>query len=233
MFSLGLLCCDNRVIFIFSTDINECFLRGGHGPCQDECQNTEGSYKCSCGNLKGTVLAKDNHSCEQIDSCSVNNGGCSHICLDTIGNKITNLNLLNNNQHFEVDIKVKEIISFITQFKLGRTYCSCPEGWQLDEDWKTCVDIDECQMQDKLELSERCSYECTNTVGSYRCVEFGADQPDVDYLDLTVKNEIELEVADIKDDNDGTFELIEGAQSVFECTNGFYFNETISNCQGA
>lgn len=78
---------DNRVIFVFfSADINECFLRGGHGPCQDECQNTVGSYKCSCGNLKGTILAKDEHSCEQIDSCSVNNGGCSHICLDTIGN---------------------------------------------------------------------------------------------------------------------------------------------------
>lgn len=95
---------DNRVIFklsyslFFCIDINECFLRGGHGPCQDECQNTEGSYKCSCGNLKGTILSKDKHSCEQIDSCSVNNGGCSHICLDTIGkneNKITNLNLMN------------------------------------------------------------------------------------------------------------------------------------------
>lgn len=67
-------------------DVNECFLRGGHGPCQDVCDNTEGGYECSCGNLKGTKLAKNGHSCEEMDLCSINNGGCSHTCLDTIGN---------------------------------------------------------------------------------------------------------------------------------------------------
>jgi hypothetical protein len=89
-------------------------------------------------------------------------------------------------------------------------------------------------MQDKLEIDERCSYECINTIGSYRCLEYGADQPDVDYLDLTVKNEIESEVTDIRDEIDVNFDLLENAaQNVFECSNGFYFNETISNCQGA
>lgn len=87
-------------------------------------------------------------------------------------------------------------------------------------------------MQDKLQIDERCSYECVNTIGSYRCLEYGGDQPDVDYLDLTVKNEIESEVANIHGDVDGHFELIESDQSIFECTNGFYFNETIANCQG-
>lgn len=73
------------LFLIFAPDVNECFLRGGHGPCQDECRNTIGGYECACGSLLGTKLAKDGHSCEEIDLCSVNNGGCSHTCLDTIG----------------------------------------------------------------------------------------------------------------------------------------------------
>lgn len=90
-------------------------------------------------------------------------------------------------------------------------------------------------MQDKLPSEQRCSYECSNTIGSYKCIEFGADQPDIDFLDLTVKNEIESELTDIRDDStlniDANYEIID-AQSVIECSNGFYFNETMANCQG-
>ena len=70
---------------ITSIDINECLLRGGHGPCQDTCYNSLGGYTCSCENLKGTQLSQDGHSCEEIDLCSINNGGCSHTCHSTIG----------------------------------------------------------------------------------------------------------------------------------------------------
>lgn len=68
-----------------STDNNECSLRNGHGPCQDQCHNTEGSYRCSCDGMAGTQLAADGHSCEDIDECRLDNGGCSHSCLNTLG----------------------------------------------------------------------------------------------------------------------------------------------------
>lgn len=71
-----------------SKDINECLLRNGHGACEDKCVNTVGAYTCSCENLKGTKLSKDGHSCEPVEVCSLNNGGCSHTCHDTIGNWI-------------------------------------------------------------------------------------------------------------------------------------------------
>ena len=27
----------------------------------------------------------------------------------------------------------------------GQSFCICPAGFRLDSDWKTCLDIDECQ----------------------------------------------------------------------------------------
>ncbi|XP_062552404.1 uncharacterized protein LOC134217619 [Armigeres subalbatus] len=66
-------------------DVNECLLRNGHGPCQDTCINTWSGYRCSCAGLSGTRLSEDGHSCEDIDECTVNNGGCSHTCLNTLG----------------------------------------------------------------------------------------------------------------------------------------------------
>ncbi len=29
-------------------DLNECVANNGHGPCQDTCINTEGSFQCTC-----------------------------------------------------------------------------------------------------------------------------------------------------------------------------------------
>lgn len=55
---------------------------------------------------------------------------------------------------------------------MGRAFCSCPDGWRLDKDWKTCIDVNECLEQ------EICSYECVNTIGSFHCVtDIGGDQP--------------------------------------------------------
>ena len=54
--------------------------------------------------VAGTMLADDKHNCKDVDECAKNNGGCSHICLNTF----------------------------------GQIFCSCPTGYLLDMDWKTC-----------------------------------------------------------------------------------------------
>lgn len=83
-----------------------------------------------------------------------------------------------------------------------------------------------------MKPEQRCDYDCINLIGSFKCTdssEIGADQPvsNDDFVDYNMNNEM-------KDlyDADGNYDIIEGATSVSECSNGYYFNETISDCQG-
>uniref|UniRef100_A0A4Y0BIY2 Uncharacterized protein n=1 Tax=Anopheles funestus TaxID=62324 RepID=A0A4Y0BIY2_ANOFN len=165
-------------------DVNECLLRNGHGPCQDTCINTWSSYRCTCDGLPGTRLAADGHSCEDIDECTVNNGGCSHTCLNT----------------------------------LGRAFCVCPEGYMLDEDWKTCVDVDECANQRSIASEHRCHGRCINTVGSYRC-EQGAEHSGGDYAEGRSAGGAGDEGEQEQPDYDTL------------CPTGYHFNTTMGDCQ--
>lgn len=106
----------------------------------------------------------------------------------------------------------------------------------LDIDWKTCIDIDECQLQETMKPEERCNYDCINLIGSFKCVdssEIGADQPasNDDFDDYSIKDQGNS----IKDsyDADGNYDIIEGGSYVSECSNGYYFNETVGDCQGS
>ena len=45
---------------ILTSDLNECATNNGHGPCDQSCINTPGSYQCNCSN--GYTLA-NNVSC--------------------------------------------------------------------------------------------------------------------------------------------------------------------------
>jgi hypothetical protein len=62
----------------------------------------------------------------------------------------------------------------------ARTICSCDKGYKLDDDEKSCLDVDECLDESMFELTQKCNYECVNTVGSYRCIDASADQQEND-----------------------------------------------------
>ncbi|CAL7944768.1 unnamed protein product [Xylocopa violacea] len=171
-------------------DINECLLNNGHGPCQDTCRNTIGGYECSCEGLPDTVLSADNHTCQDAGPCSVNNAGCSHTCLST----------------------------------MGRVFCLCPDGFILEDDWKTCQDVDECVQPDLQ--TEMCRYGCINTPGSYRCAEPMElkDQPIPDSLSITCLPGYEatpdgtcIDINECTVDNGGCTEVCENTDGSFFC----------------
>ncbi|XP_076249088.1 uncharacterized protein LOC143188625 isoform X2 [Calliopsis andreniformis] len=171
-------------------DINECLLNNGHGPCQDTCRNTLGGYECSCEGLQDSVLSPDNHTCQNAGPCSVNNAGCSHTCLST----------------------------------MGRVFCLCPDGFILEDDWKTCQDVDECAQPDLQ--TEMCRYGCINTPGSYRCAEAMElkDQPIAESLSITCLPGYEatpdgtcIDINECTVDNGGCTEVCENTDGSFFC----------------
>ena len=58
-------------------DVNEC-TTGNLSKCRELCVNTFGSYKCDCED--GYRLKSDGISCEDINECIVDNGGCAGGC---------------------------------------------------------------------------------------------------------------------------------------------------------
>ncbi|KAK7097854.1 hypothetical protein V1264_004773 [Littorina saxatilis] len=65
-------------------DVDEC--AENKGGCQDVCVNKWGTYKCRC-EQRGLRLAKDNHSCEDVDECKrYKTKVCRHgVCSNTDG----------------------------------------------------------------------------------------------------------------------------------------------------
>ncbi|ESP03827.1 hypothetical protein LOTGIDRAFT_230171 [Lottia gigantea] len=60
------------------SDVNEC--NTANGGCNQQCENMEGSFKCSCND--GYILNANKKTCDDIKECDENKGGCSDMCLE-------------------------------------------------------------------------------------------------------------------------------------------------------
>jgi len=149
------------------TDLNECAVK--NGDCMHTCVNTPGSFVCTCKH--GYHLNTDKKSCDDVDEC-LPVSDCMHKCENTIGGYNCKCNA-----HFEVDPKDPkncipkqpcgensdcEQICYVDDTKEAK--CACRAGYELQEDKKTCKDIDECAID-----RNRCRHKCINTIGGYNC----------------------------------------------------------------
>jgi hypothetical protein len=96
--------------------------------CNHICNNTEGSYFCSC-QIGYSLVEADKKSCQDIDECT----------------------------HQEKFKFVKHLCEDKCQNTLGSYQCSCSKGYSLDANNRNCSDIDECKQDDVCEATAECN----------------------------------------------------------------------------
>ncbi|XP_066303069.1 von Willebrand factor D and EGF domain-containing protein-like [Branchiostoma lanceolatum] len=146
-------------------DVDECGLELDE--CSHDCTNTDGSYTCTCP--AGYELHVSGKTCDDVNECASspcqNGGECQdgvdqYTCLCARGWLGT---------HCEEDIHECVLTNHGCEHQCvntpGSYGCSCPTGYVLSVDGKSCEDDDECHRDESL-----CSYICANTEGSYTCI---------------------------------------------------------------
>ncbi|XP_060555257.1 fibrillin-1-like isoform X3 [Ruditapes philippinarum] len=184
---------DNRTC----ADIDEC--EWNNAGCEHFCRNTDGSFSCHC--LGGYELHNDTASCVDINECEVENGGCDHMCDNTLGS-------------FQCSC-------FGTfELKTDNTSCACPDGYVLNADNTTCVDVDECENN-----NGDCDQICTNKEGSFSCschTGYSLNSDGISCMDI---NECNVENGDCEQvctNDDGAFSC--------SCYNGYVLHTDALSC---
>ncbi|XP_053380102.1 uncharacterized protein LOC123547975 [Mercenaria mercenaria] len=154
-------------ITVVLEDEDECLTEGSD--CKHYCNNTIGSYTCSCYN--GYMLEEDGISCSDLNECNEDNGGCKQTCNNTEGSFTCSCN---TGYQLDADRRTcNDINECLTNNGgcqhtcsnlAGTLACVCNDGFELNIDEKTCNDINECLTNDG-----GCQHKCINEEGSFTC----------------------------------------------------------------
>ncbi|KAG8125785.1 hypothetical protein E2320_020976 [Naja naja] len=139
-------------------DMDECLVN--NGGCQHACINTVGSYECRCN--EGFFLSDNQHTCihrseervEATTEISENNVTAGADADKRVKRRLLMETCAVNNGG--CDRTCKDTSTGV--------HCSCPIGFTLQLDGKTCKDIDECSFE------RTCDHLCINHPGTFECI---------------------------------------------------------------
>ncbi|XP_070977153.1 signal peptide, CUB and EGF-like domain-containing protein 1 isoform X2 [Oncorhynchus clarkii lewisi] len=174
----GGVACECRPGFELAKNQRDCSLtcNYGNGGCQHMCDDTDVGPVCGCH--QKYALHSDSKTC--IDLCSVAPRKCRPEFHDDDERDEAAIESseFNATSVADVDKRVKRRLLMetcaVNNGGCDRTCkdtatgvrCSCPVGFTLQPDGKTCKDIDECQ---EAFNNGGCDHFCKNTVGSFEC----------------------------------------------------------------
>ncbi|XP_028850143.1 signal peptide, CUB and EGF-like domain-containing protein 3 isoform X3 [Denticeps clupeoides] len=142
----GGIACECRPGFQLTKNNRDCKLtcHYGNGGCQHTCEETEQGPRCAC-HMK-FVLHSDGKTCVGERERSIPHPAVPQL--------LPNETCAVNNGG--CDSTCHDAVTGVR--------CSCPVGFTLQPDRKTCKDIDECR-----QYNGGCDHVCRNTVGSFEC----------------------------------------------------------------
>lgn len=139
--------------------------------CSHGCEDEEEGFRCTCPD--DLILGPDGRTCEGLVECTdVQRAQCSPgLCSQTIDGYKCKCSPGFQEAHgrcVEIDECREENhgCSHTCRNSYGSYECLCPDGFELGDDQKTCVDINECHLKGDTVCD---GYPCKNLDGSYIC----------------------------------------------------------------
>ncbi|XP_047436704.1 signal peptide, CUB and EGF-like domain-containing protein 2 isoform X5 [Mugil cephalus] len=154
----GGVACECRPGFELARNQSGCILtcNHGNGGCQHTCEDTENGPICRCH--VRYALQPDKRSCVERDEATTEPADHNSTSFAEVDKRVKRRLLMEtcavNNGG--CDCTCKDTSTGVR--------CSCPVGFTLQPDGKTCKDIDECELH-----NGGCDHSCRNTIGSFEC----------------------------------------------------------------
>ncbi|XP_020794428.2 signal peptide, CUB and EGF-like domain-containing protein 2 isoform X5 [Boleophthalmus pectinirostris] len=154
----GGVACECRPGFELAKNQRGCILTciHGNGGCQHTCEDTEHGPICKCHPRYS--LQADKRSCLERDEATTESADNNTTSFTEVDKRVKRRLLMEtcavNNGG--CDCTCKDTSTGVR--------CSCPVGFTLQPDGKTCKDIDECEVN-----NGGCDHFCRNTIGSFEC----------------------------------------------------------------
>ncbi|KAK6482756.1 signal peptide protein [Huso huso] len=154
----GGVACECRPGFELAKNQRDCTLtcNYGNGGCQHTCDDTDSGPVCGCH--QKYALHSDSKTCIEKDEAAIESSEFNATSVADVDKRVKRRLFMEtcavNNGG--CDRTCKDTATGVR--------CSCPVGFTLQPDGKTCKDIDECSFE------RTCDHTCINYPGSFECL---------------------------------------------------------------